>query len=258
MREGFGGGTEMTTRDQTRRELKDLAKLASVMPRERPSAPPPSGEQVSGPALPPPQTVAPYTPVSAIVPSVPTPPGHTPLPPTVLPSPPLALLAPSLPPGAAVLTVPPARAPLWRGLWAVGAGAAMAVAMVGGLLLGQALRSHPERAAARPAAQVVRPATPEPPATTAETAAATAAPASGAPSQTASDNVSDAPAVTLRAPRPAHHAGAKGPLQPKAAVAPSAASGGSDSKVAPKAPQSHAAPAHDSLDDLIRKAASGN
>ncbi|HEY8038227.1 MAG TPA: hypothetical protein VIF15_00465 [Polyangiaceae bacterium] len=41
----------MTTRESMRRELKDLAKMAAVMPKERPSAPPPSQRPSAPPSM---------------------------------------------------------------------------------------------------------------------------------------------------------------------------------------------------------------
>jgi hypothetical protein len=238
----------MTTRDQARRELKDAARLASVLPRER---------SISGTQSSPELGVgsahsAPQVTDSAVIPTQAIPTGHTPTPPTVSPSSPLALLAPSLPPGAAVMTIPPARPPAWRGVWAVAIGAIMAVAMVSGLLVGKALRSH-SIATGGDAVQPVR-TTPAPAETTTSPAPPPAAPiAVPPPEPTTSDAVGEAPpAVILKAPRPTHHKSSS-----KALVGTNAAPTSSDTKTSPKASPSHSA-GHDSLDDLVRKAATGN
>jgi hypothetical protein len=249
----------MSTRDQTRRELKDLAKLAAVIPRERPSIPAAAPEHSgTGPS---PSRVT----VPPAIASVSTPPPF-------LPSAPPAFPVASVAPAPSVLSVAPA--PPTRsggsGIWAVLAGAGLAAAMVSGLVLGRALASHPA------AASAVAPGSPitghENLANEATESAATAAPPAasavvGATVPPVTDTADDThsvppttdnppPTVTLRAPRPAHHAEARPATKPAGASAVSAPN--TKAPAPAKVPATHPGATHDSLDDLIRKAAGSN
>src|SRR5579862_9033393 len=123
----------MPTREDTRRELRELARLAEVIPRERTTIAPPALDPV---------------PVSG---SEPTMVAHPPLPTPAPTSSPLLGSSGFLPPftatdsiAPAATTTPPAAPSSGRWGLRIAAGAGtLAAAMVGGLLLGQALASHP-------------------------------------------------------------------------------------------------------------------
>jgi hypothetical protein len=113
-------GETMATRDGTRQELRDLAKLAATMPRERPTPPPPPSLQ------------RPLTPSAATL--------------TVPPA------VASIPPAS--LTLPPFQAKKRgrAGVLAVSVVLGLSVAVVGGVTLGRTLARHtPPTVAAAPA-----------------------------------------------------------------------------------------------------------
>ncbi|HXN32192.1 MAG TPA: hypothetical protein VN894_10030 [Polyangiaceae bacterium] len=230
----------MSTREQTRRDLQDLAKLAAAMPKEHSSSLPP-------------RQLADYGSVAPGASRITVPPTVASLP----PPPPL----PRLPRAFSVSGTPPPQA--WsipaafaaaaaalrgssrlRGTWLVAAGSTLVAALVSGLLLGQSLSSHaaaastnesPPRSAA-PAVAFDGVLLAEPTAAVAPSPGAGAPPGAAqtvtaVPSPAASVLEVCAPVATFRAPRPNHH---------------------SEPKPAPKPAAGH----HDSLDDLIRKAAS--
>jgi hypothetical protein len=196
---------QMATRDETRRELRELAKLADVMPKERSTINPPAPDRASGPP-----------PLPTFAQSLPSSPGTgglrtsqayaTPLTPS-------DSIAP-----AASNTAPAADTAGGRWGWAAAAGGTLVAAMVGGLLLGQALASHPGAHATVSGST-----------TAVETHSATGAAA--APTPSSAPVASEAPAaaepttmvvtdtggptVTVRSPRPAHHAVKKTPKVPK-------------------------------------------
>jgi hypothetical protein len=252
----------MGTREETKRSFQDLAKMASVMPKERPSLP------VGPDGVSPAETPAPPmgTPpmgngsesLATHLQSAPSASVQTPMA-TVLPSRPVALLAPSLPPGAAIVTAQTLRPPAWRGAWAVVMGAAMAVAMVGGLLLGQSLRSHQKAVASGQTVAPTSATVAEPPTTTVAAAPPPTAIATPPPSEPPAESPSEEtpPPVTVKAPRPVHHAEPKGSAKALAAAPAPAAASIPGTKASLKASPSHSA-SHDSLDDLIRKSAAGN
>jgi hypothetical protein len=260
--ESKDGAAMMSTRDETRRELKDLAKLAAVMPKERPTIPPPAASAHASSGVSPSRITVPPA-----IASVPAPP---PLPPRSRsgPSSPPAFRSASL--GPPVL-IPGARAKgsAWLGLRAVAAGATLAGAMVGGLLLGQALASHPATASVAPPATTAIAGVPQisalpvpaatatvtATATTVVAAIATEVPAEAPPALVIADT--SAPTVMVRAPRPVHHAEPRPIPKPLVATAPASIVPATKTLPATKATPSRL-PAHDSLDDLIRKAAASN
>ncbi len=195
----------MATREDTRRELRELAKLAEVIPKERTTIAPPAPEPMSG-ALEGGSPFAsfgapPVSQTSASQPGFLSPLG---------PSDSIAPAATSTPPSALTSGKP------WG--WVVAGGGTLVAAMVGGVLLGQALASHPSSHASTAAAAgatdtraelstVAKPIAPTP-------VAAAAPVATTAPAETANTLVvtdEGAPAVTVRSPRPAHHAVKKTP-----------------------------------------------
>lgn len=250
----------MATRDQTRQELKDLAKLAVAMakePSKPPTAPEASTSGITGSRVTVPPAVA----------SMPTPPGVTLRPPAFGGG---ASDPTGAHPGARATTLRsliPAPNSGWRGAWAVIAGATLAAAMVGGLLLGKSLTSHsaasgPDRAsnAAAPSPEsAVIPALAPAPAVTPSTLPQPAAPAPAATDTAGAAQPGADNSFTVRAPRPVHHAELHPALKPGVAspAAPASASATKAATPAAKAPAAHPA-THDSLDELIRKAAAGN
>jgi hypothetical protein len=270
----------MSTREQTRRQLKDLAKLAAAMtdtspstsvwdepPTERSSSVPPAAPghaDGSGSRATVPPAVA----------SIPTPRAFTRPPRSFFP-PASAVPSPHL--GSPSVAIEATTSPSGRGARALMASATLAAAMVGGLLLGQALASHGPPASAKASPMGTSAAVSDSPGVTAKSALPTTAQASAtaagapAPALAASTPVVDAPSaaaepnvmvlpsanaatVTVRAPRPAHHAEAR--QVPVAPPPPANSPAAAKAPPVTRAPASHAAPGHDSLDDLIRKAAS--
>lgn len=251
----------MSTRDQTRQELKDLARLAAAMPKEGPGMPPAVPESASG------GLSASRVTVPPAIASVPSPPTLRPQRPSFFATAPSA--SPAVQPvsrAAALLALIPAPGSGWRGAWAVVAGGTLAAAMVGGLLLGQALTSHPAAASATEPAGTATAAAPETSAIPGAALSATVTPTvSSIPTSTETAAAAPAPlpvtdnSFTVRAPRPAHHAEPRPAPKPAVASAPPPSSTPTTKAPPPaaKAPASHPG-AHDSLDDLIRKAAAGN
>jgi hypothetical protein len=199
----------MATRDETRRELRELAKLAGVMPKERSTINPPAPERASGP--PPVPTFAHSLPSSPVTGGLGTSQAFT------TPLTPSDSIAP-----AASNTAPAADTSGGRWGWAAAAGGTLVAAMVGGLLLGQALASHPGAHA------TVSGSTTPVETHSATGAAAAATTPSSAPvaleapvaAEPTTMVVTDTggPAVTVRSPRPAHHAVKKTPKVPKDAA----------------------------------------
>jgi hypothetical protein len=241
----------MATRDQIRRELQNLAKLADVIPKARLDG----GSAHSGPTgdslmlppdIDPDETTVMASPIHAE---------------SVEPSPRAAPfsshgVSDSIAPAAA--TAASVVAGGGRGALAL-VGGTLIVALLGGLLLGQALASHPVAASgagepvagpsvtvtqARTAAAAPAPAPPTPVAP----AVADPAPAPAPPASTLVVTDSDAPAVTVRSPRPAHHG--EGRTSPKAAA--NASSAGSPTKASSHPPSA----AHDAFLDTVRKSTS--
>ena len=268
----------MSTREQTRRELKDLAKLAEAMTDTSPatsvwsqpwterssSVPPSAPSRASGTSRKSRGAVPPA------VDSAPTPHAFSRSPRSFFPP----ATAGAVPAASAAAILARARISP-RG--ALMAGATLAAAMVGGLLLGQALSPHGGAASTKARASGTAAATSESPRVAtgvvlpvavqpsgpSPAAAATAAlpigfdepAAAGAPSAIVVASASPAP-LTVRAPRPVHHAEVRPAPKPADVVPPANAIAAKASPVT-KTPASHPAPAgHDSLDELIRKAAS--
>jgi hypothetical protein len=286
----------MSTRDEMRRELRDLAKLASVLPKEHQSAPPPplpaeagSSSRVTVPpairTVPPPRAKAQPAP-SKLLPDVRPPPRAG-----------QALVRPgSVPPPTAV-QVSGSETPSWRGGWFILAGATLAAAMFGGLALGQVLTSkaspssmHPASAppavaarqhVAAPSLQVSPPPTAAAPPAAAEPAARAAeapaaAPPPDVPTQTPTRmappldldavpavsatvlTITGAcpPAVVIRTPRLPHRPA--GAPTPRASTAMSTVASGGVGSAKVSARAAGGSRGRDSLDDLIRRAAGGN
>jgi len=225
----------MSTREQTRRDLKDLAKLAAAMPKEHSSSIPPHSTADSGSIAPGASRIT----VPPTVASLPPPPALPRLPKAVsgsVPRPPArsipAVLAAAAAQGSSGL----------RNGWLIAAGSTLVAAMVSGLLLGKSLSSHaatasagdwPPRGASTAAFEGISAAEPQASAGGTQGAGVPASAQAGVGAPAASVLEVCAPVATFRAPRPSnHHAEAK-----------------------PAAPRPVAA-RHDSLDDLIRKAAS--
>jgi hypothetical protein len=169
----------MTTRDTTRRELRDLARMAATMPREV-SPPPAPAKNASPPRPPAPSSASRIT----------VPPASA-----------------SIPPASRTVE-PPSRRPrggrstlLWSSL-----GAGLAIAMVGGVTLGRTLAHHQTTAGASVPAlpPAVVDATPSPvvPAT-ATAAPAAVLPAVTAPQPAARDAPVSASLPTAVTPKPA-------------------------------------------------------
>ncbi len=190
-------------------------------------------------------------------------------PPPALPRPPRAFSVSGPPPAwsiataltAAMAAIKESVGP--RGSWLLAGGSTLVAAMISCLFLGQTLSSHaPDGSTNGDSPHTALPPAPEsvlivgapgaatPPGSgtvqaTGPTVAASAPPVSGAPSVLEVC----APAATFRAPRPNHHS--EHPADAKPAPKPVASAAPVVSAVMAKAPRSH-----DSLDDLIRKAAS--
>ncbi len=275
----------MTTRDQTRRELKNLAKLAESMTDPPPVSVPRSSRQSwTLPKFPRPPAPGPARATSSgargtmppVVASVP--------PPSDVPGFQRSRFGAALP-QARSLILPPSggeAAEVGRSSWAVMAGATISAALVGGLLLGQALSSqgttgaraaHTRRATAteQPHTLSIAPDV-NPPSPPALLGAATAMPTFAPPAfpgaeqppsaapGSAAPVVANPLALTVCAPRPVHHSEARPapkPAEPAAGAAGVANPLGKTAALtAPSKPPAHqVAPKHDSLEDLIRKAA---
>jgi hypothetical protein len=257
----------MSTRDETRRELRELAKLAQVIPKERGSAPGRADRSSGGFTIPP---------AVASVPPPPLPRAARPfgssLPVGATVQPPLTS------PALAAATVASAESWVGRKVW--GVIGTLGVALIAGLFLGQRLASHsppatsatgrPAMATAGPVTAGTGPATASAavptatagPATPNPGAASTPAPPAS-PEPTAASTtilVADPGPLTVRAPRPIHHAVVR-PPPPKVVTNAASAAADTPGKGGPsaKAPATRAATAgHDSLDDFIRKSVSAN
>jgi hypothetical protein len=139
----------------------------------------------------------------------------------------------------------------------------MALAMVSGLVLGQALRSHSNGGVATQPVPAAKQVVTEPAINSPSSSTLTAAPApppandTSTAAQSPAETSDETPAVAPKAPKPAHHAEPK--AAPKTLVGTAAASSNiPGTKAALKTPQSHPSATHDSLDELIRKSAAGN
>jgi hypothetical protein len=247
----------MTTREQTRRELKNLARLAEEMPNGHSSSIPPrhlpdsrrSGSGTSRITMPP--TVAsvppPPPPRAARKPLASSGPSHT-------KSIPAALVA------AAVAVGPSSE---WRRGWLVAACSTVFAAMVSGLLLGQSLSSHAATGSTNESAHRgstlggIEMAGAAAPGFGGQAAGAslaqTVAPVSAAPSVLEVTG-NCAPAATVRATRAPHHFDAKAAPRPVASTS-SAITLAMKPSPAVRVSASRSGTARDSLDDLIRKAA---
>jgi hypothetical protein len=252
----------MSTREQTRRELRDLAKLADLIPKERPD---PDATSVYVPSTGGSRITVPPT-VSSVPPPPPTGTRAVPLdghPSSVFIEPASAREALT----AAIASLAATMAAVMeslrrRGIWALGAGTMLVAALVGGLLLGQSLASDPTAARTAEPEAPLRAAVPE---TAVPAVAASPAPASAPTSNLATPpeapgaasstlTITDPLAPTVRA-RPAHHAEVRRAPKPATSAAPAALPTTKASLVA-KVPASNPAPAgHDAFDELIRKAA---
>lgn len=232
----------MSTREQTRRDLRELARLAAAMPREQSS----TGRSFSNrPGAAPGASRITVPPTVASVP-----------PPPVFPRPPRAFSVSSPPPAQSIssalvslFSVIQESVRLRAGVLL---GAGIVAAMVGGLALGKSLSSRAGAGLASapliltPDTIVISgpPGSSEPPGPVSGTLQG-APPAAVAPAPSVLEVC--APVATFRAPRPNHHS------ETKVAPKPSASS-----TLLSSAPATRAAgpKTHDSLDDLIRKAAS--
>jgi hypothetical protein len=240
-----------------RQTLRDLARLADGMPMDRPSAPPPALESGVAEARDSRVTVPPA--VASVPPPRPAfPPPAAPTSSGILVDA-TVQLAPITPAFAAVaLEAPASDGPIGRGTWALMI-ATLAVALLGGLLLGQALTSHPASAGSAGADDfaVTSPglaADHHSPAMNSTfsraSAALSSAPADSPPAApvAADPGAPSVPAMTLRAPRPAHHALVHS--APKAAASTSPA--GDPAIAAPKGSRP-VQTARDSADDPVRR-----
>ncbi len=228
----------MSTREQTRRDLKELARLAAAMPRESSSSSDRPSRAPGASRITVPPTVA----------SVPPPP--------VFPRPPRAFSVSGPPPARSIASTfdsafSAAKESL-RLRAGVLLGAGIVAAMVGGLALGKSLSSQTGAGSANapltPDTIVISgPAGTPPPGPVSSGMPPAPAPNSAVVSPAASVLEVCAPVATFRAPRPNHHAETK--VAPKPSANSTAMSGAPTTKgLGPKT--------HDSLDDLIRKAAS--
>jgi hypothetical protein len=264
----------MSSRDQMRRELKDLAKLASALPRDHESPTSAVGaDRASGSRVTVPPSVA----------TVPPPRARRPLP-RVTPPPPRAR-----PGNAREVVIPPAPAVPFLtymfpkkasseagGGWAAIVLSTLAVAMIGGLALGQVLTS---RGTTKVESAATKSSTAAPPnarestgSADGETAARSGLSPMGAfaatpmppPIPTAIMITGACPpaSVAVRAPRPTHHTV---PLQAQVAR-PSSPASPPPSTSAPaqgaSAVRGNTTPkgrsGRDALEDLIRRVASGS
>jgi hypothetical protein len=240
----------MSTRDDTRRDLRDLAKLASAAPTDRPSA----SQQV--PANPGGWTGS-----------------HITVPPAVAsvlarrPPPPISTGSLSYPTRRASWPVAVFRTAFgegsgWRGIWSVLAGGTLAGAMVGGVLLGQTLTSRfsPESGAQPGANANASPPEAEPPSPLATAAAATPE-IPTLPSPTAlpvSVEASVNPNLRAAAPHaPLHHIEFRQP-PPRQVIVIAPPPNTAAPKAPPAKPPAARSNPQDALEELIRKAASGS
>lgn len=185
----------MSTRESTRRELQDLAKLAATMPKERPTPAPQATERVA--AKPPrPNLQRPPTPSSI---SVTVPPAVA-----------------SIPPPSAVAPAATSAGTKRRGGFVLSMALGLAVAIVGGAALGRTLAHRAAKPAAAAAVQNVAP----PPASA--TPAADTPPAPTAAAAPSTPATATQPAVTPPGPTPQPVAAAAVP-HAAPAVAPKAA-----------------------------------
>lgn len=249
-----------TTREDMRRELKELTKLAETMRKEAvPESRPPYAHLLDGE-----QNIAPPTPDRPLsVSSVTVPP--------VVPQ----SLAPST---ADVDDFPPVRRGR-KGFVAVGVGAALVIALVGGAAVGRSVTSHRAAANAIPVSTgpVQAPLVVEPPQDPQAAQAPAAQPPAEPPAQAAAPVVNptpaqvttpqvSTPAVRRRPAAAAAHKAAK-PAAAVAKAAPASDAAGDNEapapvKAAPAPPVAKAAAAaapagggsNDSLEDMIRKA----
>jgi hypothetical protein len=239
------GGKMMSTRENMRRELKELARLAETMGKERTSDSwHPADERPSSPPG---------------LSSVSVPP----------------VVPPSIPPpvAASVPVEVPFRNRKRGGVLAVVVGASLAAALMGGAVLGRSFAPHPVAAAAAanppppaetPLAIPTAPslsaivaahgvADPQPDPVEPPAAVAVPTPNAGAaappPAKRRGPTSVAAPRHASKAPPPAIAAPAT-PAAPAAAALPAAAKPAAAAANIPAAP----APASDSLDDMIRKA----
>jgi hypothetical protein len=210
----------MGTRESTRQELRDLAKLAATMPKERPT--PVAAAPARRPTL-----QRPPTPSSI---------SKLTVPPAVA----------SIPPASRTLEPPTSRKGGGRGVLMTSIVLGLAVAVGGGVTLGRTLAHRAPSAAAASDAKAVTfgtPAAAPPPATAAAPLPAPApAPVAAAATATATAAAAaTAATVTTAAPKPAAAARRYAP-RPAAA------------KPAANVPASTSGGAKDSLDEAIRKA----
>ena len=233
----------MSSRTGMRQELKDLAKLATTMPKEpTPSAPPASVRPPAPESQPPSLSRLTVPPAVLAVADTPSAVTHSP-------------------------STPPAATPRRGRLWAAVGGAVLALALVGGVVVGSRwmgrssaahVTAEPPRAdtAATPPAAPPSPAaapiaanqaTPTSTATTTATSAPTMAPASTSTVAAVTNPSTPAPAAPApAAPASKSVAGQRPVTRPAKAKA-----GASSPSLVAVVPQGNAA--HDSLTDAINK-----
>jgi hypothetical protein len=215
----------MGTRESTRQELRDLAKLAATMPKERPTPTPVATAPLQRPTL-----QRPPTPSSI---------SKLTVPPAIA----------SIPPASRTLEPPTSRKGGGRGVLMTSIVLGLAVAVGGGVTLGRTLAHRTPPAAAASDAKVVSFGTPAaaPPPATAAAPLPAPAPVPVAAAATATATAAAVPAtataatVTTAAPKPAAAARRYWP-RPAAA------------KPAANVPASTSGGAKDSLDEAIRRA----
>jgi hypothetical protein len=243
----------MSTRDDARRDLRDLAKRASAVPTDRPSESQQLPANHSGGWTGSHITVPPaIASVPARRPPAPISTGSLSYP-TRRASWPVAVFRTAFGEGSG-----------WRGIWSVLAGGTLAAAMVGGVLLGQSLTSRlsPESGAEPSAnANASRPEAETPPAPSVPGTAAAATPEIPTLSSPTALPVSVEGSVSpnLRAPHapPPHHVEFRQlPPRPVIVIAPPPNTAAA--KAPPAKPPAARTNPQDALDELIRKAASGN
>jgi hypothetical protein len=247
--------------------LRDLARLADGMPRESPSVAPPALESGSADSRDSRVTVPPVV-ASVPPPPMPSAPRLAAL--AALPSfsevsvDPTVQLAPISPAFASVaIDAAAVEGPIGRGTWALMIGT-LVVALVGGLLLGQALTSPAPSANGSGAGNSAM--TPDPrrpnsasvadrPASVASQPAPRASAVAPAgvesPATEADPGESTVPALTLRAPRPTHHGGGRSAAKAAAAASPASDPGTSAAKGSQGSRP--VVPARDSVDDPVRR-----
>jgi hypothetical protein len=242
----------MSTRDETRRDLRDLAKLASAVPTDRHS----ESQQV------PANHSGGWTGSHITVPpAVASLPARRPPPPLSTGSLSYATRRASWP--VAVFRTAFGEGSGWRGIWSVLAGGTLAAAMVGGVLLGQTLTSRlsPESAAEPSANANASPPEAETPAVPSirATAAAATPEIPTVPSPTAlpvSVEASVSPNLHAPHPPPHHVEFRQPPPRPVIVIAPPP--NAAAAKAPPAKPPAARSNAQDALEELIRKAASGS